>query len=295
MIGSNVQIQSCPQVIATCDSLRAEIQTARREGKRIGLAPTMGALHAGHLSLVQACCQECEFNVVTIFVNPTQFGPSEDFDRYPRDLEADLEALSPYPVDLVFVPSTDEIYPSGFSTAVEVGRVADPWEGASRPGHFSGVATVVLKLLNMASPDVAYFGQKDYQQTVVVRQMVRDLNLPVEIRVCPTVRESDGLALSSRNAYLSPDERRQALALSQGLKLAEELARSGEQDAGSIRQAVMDRLTCEPDIQVEYVAVVDPQTLEELNELSNPTLVAMAAFVGPTRLIDNQLIGEYAI
>src|SRR5947207_1716490 len=210
----------------TGDAVRNAVRTARAENRTIGLVPTMGALHAGHLSLVERSCRETGFTVVSIFVNPTQFGPQEDFAKYPRNLEADLQALAAYPVDLVFVPAVDDMYPAISATAVEVGPVAAKWEGACRPGHFRGVATVVLKLLNLVQPDVAYFGQKDYQQTVVVRRMVADLDVPVEIRVCPTVREPDGLAMSSRNVYLSPEERRKALSLSRGLRRAEELVRN---------------------------------------------------------------------
>jgi pantoate--beta-alanine ligase len=250
----------------------------------------MGALHAGHLSLVERSCADCGYTVVSIFVNPMQFGPHEDFARYPRDLEADLRALAAYPVDLVFVPSTETMYPPGSTTAVEVGSVAEKWEGACRPGHFRGVATVVLKLLNLVRPDVAYFGQKDYQQTVVVRRMVADLDVPVEIRVCPTVREADGLALSSRNVYLSPADREKALSLSRGLRRAEELVRGGQRDAAIVRQAVHDVLSSAAGVKADYVAVVDPQTLEEVRTVDQPTLVAVAARVGTTRLIDNTIV-----
>ena len=180
-----------PAIISTPAELRTAVAQARRAGKRIGVVPTMGALHAGHLSLVEACCRECDYQIVTVFVNPTQFGPGEDFQKYPRTLEADLKLLAQHPVDAVFTPAIETMYPHGNATFVEVGPVAEPWEGAHRPGHFRGVATVVLKLLNLTAPDVAYFGQKDFQQTLVVQQMVRDLNVPVEIRVCPTLREPD--------------------------------------------------------------------------------------------------------
>jgi pantoate--beta-alanine ligase len=280
------------KVVTTAAALRAETAAARQSGKRIGFVPTMGALHAGHLSLVEACCRECDLSVVSIFVNPTQFGPSEDFARYPRDLEADLKKLAEYSVRLVFAPSVEEMYPRGCETSVDVGTVAKNWEGACRPGHFGGVATVVLKLFNLVAPDLAYFGQKDYQQTVVIRRMVEDLNLPLELRVCPTVREPDGLALSSRNVYLSPNDRRQALALSRGLRRADELVRGGERNAGTVRQAVEETLRREPDVRVQYVAVADPRTLEEVREITQPTLVTIAAFVGRTRLIDNQIVGD---
>jgi pantoate--beta-alanine ligase len=277
------------KVITTCGALRTKIADALGRGRRIGLVPTMGALHMGHLSLVEACCDECDFNVVSIFVNPTQFGPQEDFTKYPRNLESDLDRLSDYAVQLVFAPDVDEMYPSGCETTVDVGAVAEPWEGAFRPGHFRGVATVVLKLFNLAQPDVAYFGQKDFQQTAVVRRMVRDLNLPIEVRVCPTLRDADGLALSSRNVYLSPAERRQALALSRGLRRAEQLVTSGERTAATVRRAVLDVLESQPDIKVQYVAVADPDTLQEVSDINGRTVIAVAAYVGATRLIDNLL------
>ncbi len=274
----------------------------------MGLVPTMGALHAGHLSLVERSCRECDFTVVSIFVNPTQFGPKEDLARYPRNLDADLKALAAYPVDLVFAPGVEEMYPQARgssagactslqpqppgqprgTTSVDVGPLAERWEGACRPGHFRGVATVVLKLFNLVQPDVAYFGQKDYQQTVVVRRMVADLDVPVDVRVCPTVREADGLALSSRNVYLSPEERRRALGLSRGLRRAEELVRGGQRHAAAVRQAVADALAGQA--EVDYVAVVDPETLDEVRQIDGPTLVAIAAQVGATRLIDNTIV-----
>jgi pantoate--beta-alanine ligase len=282
------------RVVATAEALRAEISAARRLGKSIGLVPTMGALHAGHLSLVERSIGECDLTVVSIFVNPMQFGPHEDLARYPRDLEADLRALSPYPVELVFAPAVEAVYPPGCVTAVDIGPITEKWEGASRPGHFRGVATVVLKLFNLVQPDVAFFGQKDYQQTVVVRRMVADLDVPVVIRVCPTVREPDGLALSSRNVYLNAEERRRALGLSRSLRQAEELIGGGQRDAAAVRQAVKGALT---GVQVDYVAVADPETLEELQEISGPALIAVAARVGTTRLIDNvivtPLVGEH--
>jgi len=282
--------RSTPRVVNTAAALRAAVRAARADGHTIGLVPTMGALHAGHLSLVERSCRECGFNVVSIFVNPTQFGPQEDFARYPHNLEADLAALSPYAADLVFAPGLKEMYPAGCTTFVEVGRVAEKWEGACRPGHFRGVATVVLKLFNLAQPDVAYFGQKDYQQTVVVRRMVADLDVPVEIRICPTVREPDGLALSSRNVYLSQEERRQALSLSRGLRRAEELVHRGERDADAVRRAVRETIAAEPAVRVDYVAVVDADTMDELQRIEGAAVVAVAARVGTTRLIDNTVL-----
>jgi pantoate--beta-alanine ligase len=266
------------------------VADARRAGKRIGVVPTMGALHAGHLSLVEACCRECGFTVVTIFVNPTQFGPGEDFQRYPRTMDRDLELLAAYPVDLVFAPELETMYPPGSATVVDVGPIAAVWEGAHRPGHFQGVATVVLKLLNLVTPDVACFGQKDFQQTLVVRQMVRDLDIPVEIRVCPTVREPDGLAMSSRNAYLSPAQRQQALVLTRSLRLAEELVAGGERQADEILRHMRELLSTEPEVAVQYVTIADPQTLKPVDQIGAGAVALIAARVGATRLIDNVLL-----
>jgi pantoate--beta-alanine ligase len=262
-------------------------------GRSVGVVPTMGALHAGHLSLVEASCRQCGFTVVTLFVNPMQFGPGEDFSRYPRDLDKDLELLSAYPVDLVFAPTVDQMYPSGHTTFVDVGAVAEPLEGKHRPGHFRGVATIVLKLFNLVAADVAFFGQKDYQQTLVVRQMVRDLDVPIEIRICPTVRETDGLALSSRNVYLSDRERQQALVISRSLQLADELVKRGERSARVILDRMRELFAAEPEIQVQYIALADPDTLANVSEIRGPTVALIAAKVGATRLIDNWiLLGE---
>ena len=217
-----------PRVVSSRVELRAALIAARREGKSIGLVPTMGALHAGHVSLVEASAARCDFTVVTIFVNPTQFAPNEDFRKYPRTLESDLAALAGHGVDLVFTPPTDEIYRPGHATYVEPSGPALPLEGRCRPGHFRGVATIVLKLFNLVQPDVACFGRKDYQQSLVVRRMVDDFDLPIEICVCPIVREADGLALSSRNVYLDAEARRRALVLSRSLRLADELVEAGQ-------------------------------------------------------------------
>lgn len=276
-----------PAIISLPAELRTAVAHARRAGKRVGVVPTMGALHAGHLSLVEACCRECDYRIVTIFVNPTQFGPGEDFQKYPRTLEADLELLSSQPVDLVFLPSVETMYPRGSATFIDVGPVAEPWEGTHRPGHFRGVATIVLKLFNLTAPDVAYFGQKDFQQSLVVRQMVRDLNVPAEIRVCPTVREPDGLALSSRNAYLSPSERKQALVLSRSLRLAESLAARGERNAETILQYMLEVLSSEAGVALQYATIADPQTLAPVATIERPAIALLAAKVGATRLIDN--------
>jgi pantoate--beta-alanine ligase len=279
-----------PRLISTCDGLRAAVRQARAAGKTIGLVPTMGALHAGHLSLIEASCQQCDFTVVTVFVNPTQFAPHEDFNKYPRTLEADLAAMAGWPVDVVFTPSADEMYPAGHATHVEVGGVALPLEGAARPGHFSGVATIVLKLFNLAEPDAAFFGAKDFQQALVVRQMVRDLNLALEIRVGPTVREADGLAMSSRNRYLNAVERRQAVAIQRSLRRASELFAGGERSSAEILRGMREVLAAAPAVQPEYIAIVDADTLAPLEQIGTRALVAIAARVGNTRLIDNQML-----
>lgn len=280
-----------PLVITRVAELRRQVFAWRAAEDTVGLVPTMGALHAGHLSLVARSADECRRTVVTIFVNPTQFGPGEDFSHYPRQLERDLEALAATPTDLVFAPSNEEMYPPGATTFVDVGTIGQTWEGAVRPGHFRGVATVVLKLFNAAPADRAYFGQKDYQQSVVIRRMVADLNLPIEIRICPTVREPDGLALSSRNAYLTADERRRATVLVRSLRLAAELAAGGERDAERIVTEMRRMVESTPGVTLDYAVLVDPDTLEKVARLDRPAVALVAARVGSTRLIDNEMIG----
>jgi len=267
--------------------LRSRVASAKRDGNLVGVVPTMGALHEGHLSLVRAARDECGFVVVTIFVNPTQFGPNEDFQRYPRPLENDLAACRDAGVDLVFHPDVATIYPDGFRTFINVEGLGDVLEGAHRPGHFRGVATVVLKLLQLAQPDVAYFGRKDYQQQLLVRRMCRDLDVPVEIRTCPTVREGDGLAVSSRNQYLSAAERRRAQSLSQSLQLAERRLRDGDTDVAAVRRAMAEHMESHPGVQVDYATIADPQTLQELERPQSEMIALVAARVGSTRLIDN--------
>ncbi|WP_347246222.1 pantoate--beta-alanine ligase [Thermogutta sp.] len=279
-----------PTVIRSAQEMQSQSRQLRRAGRRIGFVPTMGALHEGHLSLVRAAKRECEEVVVSIYVNPTQFGRGEDFERYPRNLEKDLELLADLDVPWVFAPTDSEMYPTGFDTWVEVGRMAQPWEGKFRPGHFRGVATVVLKLFHLVEPDIAYFGEKDYQQLLVVRQMVRDLNLAVEIRPCPTVREPDGLAMSSRNQYLSPKEREDALVLYRSLCLAQERVRAGEKDAHAIAVAMRELISSVPYAQIDYVALVDPETLEEVLTIDRPVQALLAVRLGSTRLIDNMRI-----
>ncbi|HVX09666.1 MAG TPA: pantoate--beta-alanine ligase [Pirellulales bacterium] len=278
------------QITSSISELRAAVQSARQAGRTIGLVPTMGALHAGHVSLVAAARRGDDFTVATIFVNPTQFGPHEDFERYPRTLEADLDALRAAGADLVFVPARDDVYRPGHATFVEVSGVAEPLEGACRPGHFRGVATVVLKLFNMAAPDRAYFGQKDFQQTLVVRQMVTDFDLPIDVRVCPTVRESDGLAMSSRNAYLSATERRQATVLYRSLRRGAELVAGGERDARTVLQSMRAVYADAPDVAIEYLEIADRATLQSLTVIDRPAVAVVAARLGRTRLIDNELL-----
>jgi len=275
---------------ATAAEMRRWAETTQREGKTIGLVPTMGALHHGHASLMRAARADCDRVVVSLFVNPTQFGPHEDFARYPRMLDADRALCEAAGVDVLFVPTVEELYPPGAQTLVDVGALGSVLCGVSRPGHFRGVATVVTKLFAIVNPHRAYFGQKDYQQTVVIRRLVIDLQLGVEVVVCPTVREPDGLAASSRNAYLSPDERRQAVALSAALAEATRLIAAGERSARKIREALGVILGGHPAARVEYVALVDPDTLEPVERLAGRVVVALAVWVGNTRLIDNEVI-----
>jgi pantoate--beta-alanine ligase len=257
---------------------------------RVGLVPTMGYLHEGHLSLVRRAREECEHVAVSIFVNPTQFGPQEDLASYPRNLERDLSLLEPLGVDLVWVPSSEIMYPPGYQTWVEVEKITRPLEGAMRPGHFRGVATVVAKLFNAVQPHRAYFGQKDAQQAAVIRQMVRDLSYPIEIVVCPIVREADGLAMSSRNVYLTPEQRRAATVLYRSLVAAKEAYEQGERNAEKLRARVQEVLAAEALAKVQYVSCADPDTLEELETVTGKALLSMAVFVGQTRLIDNMIL-----
>lgn len=279
-----------PPIVRTVAELRAAVAAARAEGKSIGLVPTMGALHAGHASLVAASAGECGYTVVSIYVNPTQFGPQEDFAKYPRMLEADVALCGALGANLIFAPTNDVMYPPGHATFVEPAGVAEPLEGTFRPGHFRGVATVVLKLFNMVAPDVAFFGRKDYQQLLVIKQMVRDFDLPIQVVTCPTVREADGLALSSRNAYLKPDERRAALAISRSLRRAEELVAAGERDMWKVRDAIQSVLAAEKLLRPQYAVVADAATLAEPPVIDRPCVALIAAFVGTTRLIDNGLL-----
>lgn len=257
----------------------------------LGFVPTMGFLHEGHLSLVRRARAENEVVVVSVFVNPTQFGPNEDFTTYPRDLERDLAELHRHGVDAVFVPSVEAVYPPDYATYVSVERITSRWEGASRPGHLRGVATVVLKLFNIVKPDRAYFGQKDYQQLQVIRRMVTDLNLPVAVIGCPTVREADGLAMSSRNSYLSFGERQSAAVLLRALKAAEACYLAGEREAARLQAAIEAELSTVREARPDYVAVADPETLEPLDTLGDRgAVLCLAVRIGKTRLIDNLLL-----
>ena len=277
------------RTLRTAGEVHAALAPARR-GRTIGLVPTMGALHAGHLSLIRRAREACDEVVVSIFVNPAQFDDAADLAAYPRDEDRDVALASEAGADLVFAPAADEVYPPGFATSVQVGGITSVLEGAHRgAAHFAGVTTVVTKLLNVVSPDVAYFGQKDAQQSVVIRRLVRDLDLPVRIEVCPTVREPDGLALSSRNARLSAEERRRALAIPRALAAAGDLVAGGERDPDAILASARAHLDV-PGVHVEYVALVDPYELEPVAWLSAPSLLAVAVRVGSTRLIDNALI-----
>lgn len=277
-------------VTAHPDELRRCVRRARQAGRTIGCVPTMGALHAGHVSLMSAARQRCDFNVATIFVNPTQFAPQEDLSKYPRPVEQDLKACREAGMDLVFMPQIPDMYPAGFSTWVTVEDLSTRWEGASRPTHFRGVTTIVMKLFQLVQPDVSFFGQKDYQQQLLIRRMVRDLDVPVEIVTCPTVREPDGLALSSRNVYLSPEERLSARALSQALRFAEEQLRSGERQMTNLQAAMRETLRSQPFIQPDYAAIADADTLEPITEPRPRMVVLIAARVGTTRLIDNCVV-----
>jgi pantoate--beta-alanine ligase len=283
------------RVARTRAALREALSAAHREGRTVGLVATMGYLHEGHLSLLRAARQRCEIVVMSLFVNPAQFGPGEDLEAYPRDEARDLELAEAAGVDLLYAPAVDEVYPDGFATSVEVGGgLTDVLDGDPErrgPGHFRGVTTIVAKLFNAIRPDVAFFGQKDAQQALVIRRMARDLDFPVEIEVVPTVREPDGLAMSSRNAYLTPDERRRAAALSRALRAAEEVAASGERSAEAALVAARAELERDG-IEPEYLEARDPESLAAVDSLNGrPVLIAVAARVGAARLIDNTLIG----
>jgi pantoate--beta-alanine ligase len=270
-------------------------RAARRAGKRIGFVPTMGALHDGHLSLIRAAKATCDVVAASIFVNPTQFGPKEDLAKYPRSFDRDRELLEREEVDFLFAPSAEEMYPAGAMTWVTVEEMSGKLDGHSRPGHFRGVTTVVSKLFHIVEPDAAFFGQKDAAQVAIIRRMVRDLNLPVEIVVCPIVREADGLAMSSRNVYLNSEQRRQALVLHRSLKRVEQMIKAGERNAALLVAAGREEFAAEPSVRLDYFEIVNPDTLDPIEDISNGALVAVAAYVGTTRLIDNILITSPAL
>ena len=276
-------------IVSTLDELRSARSIL---DEPVGLVPTMGFLHEGHLSLVRRAAQECASVVVSIFVNPTQFGPSEDLAAYPRDMERDLHLLEPLGVDLVWTPTSEIMYPDGYQTWVEVETLTRFLEGAQRPGHFRGVTTIVTKLFTGVQPAKAYFGQKDAQQATVIRRMTRDLNLPIDIVICPIVREPDGLAMSSRNTYLNPEQRRAATVLYRALNVAKDVYDSGERDPGKLRAIMEETIAAEPLAQIQYVSCADYDTLEELDQISGKALLSMAVFVGKTRLIDNFVLGD---
>jgi pantoate--beta-alanine ligase len=285
-----------PRRVVRVEEVRASVSEARSSGLRVGLVPTMGALHEGHARLIERCRAETGFVVVSIFVNPTQFGPNEDFSRYPRTLDADARLCESAGADLVFAPGVESMYPYGRegATFVEVPGFSAVLEGVSRPGHFRGVATVVLKLFSITRPDVAYFGAKDFQQQLVIRRMVADLNVPVEIRTVPTVREADGLALSSRNRYLNPDERRAAAALYRALTRAREAVQAGERDANRVRQILTETVESERLMTLDYAEVADAESLKPLVGLSpgQNAVALLAARAGATRLIDNAVLTD---
>jgi len=279
------------QILRTIQDCRSFTAAARRNGRTIGFVPTMGALHEGHLSLMRRARQECGIAVTSIFVNPTQFGPHEDFARYPRDLERDAELCRSVGVDAIFAPQAAEMYPESFATyVVQEDETVRRWEGEIRPGHFRGVLTVVAKLFGIVQPDRAYFGQKDYQQALLVRRMVRDLSLPLAVVVCETVREPDGLAMSSRNQYLDPGSRRQAVCIHRGLRAAEARLAAGERDAARLCDTIRENLVAAGPCTIDYVTVADPDTLAPLAELTGPAVALVAVRIGGTRLIDNLIL-----
>ena len=278
------------QTISEITSLRAALREARRAGKTVGLVPTMGAFHEGHLSLMRQAKAENDLAVVTLFVNPTQFNERDDFDRYPRDTIRDARMAEGESVDFLFTPTPEAMYPQGFDTSVVVRALSERLEGASRPGHFAGVATIVAKLLNLAGSDRAYFGEKDWQQLQIVKALARDLDIPTEIIGLPTLREPDGLALSSRNVRLAPDQRRAALVLSSALDNAQSIADTGVQDASQIAAGMRRTIEAQPLARIDYAVVVHPETLQEVATIENGAVALVAAAFGPVRLIDNRLL-----
>jgi pantoate--beta-alanine ligase len=282
-------------LISSSAEITALSRQARHAGKRVGFVPTMGALHAGHLSLVRAARSRCDVVVVSIFVNPTQFGPNEDFSKYPRTFDADCAMLEKEKTDYVFHPSVEEMYPADATTWVTVEGMSERLDGGSRPGHFRGVTTIVSKLFHVVQPDMAFFGQKDAAQAAIIRKMVRDLDFDLEIVVCPTVREGDGLAMSSRNAYLNPEQRRQATVLYRALMRLQMLVDRGEKKSETLIAAGKHVMAEEPSVRLDYLEIVNPDTLDPVTEIGRSALIAVAAYVGTTRLIDNIVVHRASV
>lgn len=278
------------EVAETIESVRSLIKAARSGGKKIGLVPTMGALHIGHISLIKAAVKKCDFVVVSIFVNPTQFVPGEDFEKYPRPLDADLEICRKAGTDVVFAPTPEQMYPSENITWVNVEKLTEPLCGQFRPGHFRGVTTVCTKLFNIVAPDIAYFGQKDAQQAIVIRRMVADLNMPLEIAICPTVREADGLAVSSRNKYLTEQQKKDAANIYKSLQKCRQMIDAGVKETTEITTEMRRILQQVPSIEIEYISIVDAETLRNIDRIADKVLAAVAVKIGPARLIDNILV-----
>ena len=278
------------EVAKTIESVRSLVKAARSKGKKIGFVPTMGALHTGHISLIEAAVKKCDFVVVSIFVNPTQFGPGEDLEKYPRPLKADLEICRNTGVDVVFAPTQEQMYPQENLTWVNVKKLTEQLCGQSRPAHFRGVTTVCAKLFNIVAPDIAFFGQKDAQQAIVIKRMVADLNMPVEIVVCPTVRQSDGLAVSSRNQYLTRQQKKDATYVYKSLKECRKLIKSGITDSETIVARMRKILNQALSIKIEYISIVDAETLQTIDDIAGKVLAAVAVRIGPARLIDNILV-----
>ncbi len=278
------------QICKTIAELKKKIKEIKNEGKTVGFVPTMGYLHEGHLSLMRQARKENDFVIISIFVNPTQFEPNEDLATYPRDLQRDVELAKSVGVELIFAPEAEEIYPENYKTIVEVIDLSQSLCGVTRPGHFKGVCTVVTKLFNIVQPDRAYFGQKDAQQVIIIRQMVKDLHIPVEVIAGPIVREADGLAMSSRNKYLKSEERQAALVLFKALTIAREAIQTGERRAELIEQIIIQMIAKEPSVIIDYVSVVSGVTLEKISHLEGQVLIALAVFIGKTRLIDNIML-----
>jgi len=278
------------RTITKAGEMHEAVREEKSHSKNIGFVPTMGFLHEGHLSLVRESMQRADVTVVSIFINPTQFGPREDFKEYPRDINRDTEFLNREGVDYLFLPDNKEIYPEGYKTYVEVHDLQDKLCGHSRPGHFRGVCTVVLKLFNVVNPDIAFFGQKDAQQAVILKKMAQDLNLGVKIEIIPIVREEDGLALSSRNEYLSQEERQAALVLSKSLEEARQIVKNGEGDSGQIIGRIKEMIAKEPLLKIDYVEIVDMENLEPVKKIEKEALATLAVFIGKVRLIDNAIL-----